>query len=109
MDPQQGQPEGGSPMDAAGAERLRWRIEQQQHWRQAPAVLDGRQPPTDPDLEELEKVDDGIRLYASRNTRDGVMRVCKRLVGGVWEHGTVDESAATEPASVGAGSMARVA
>jgi hypothetical protein len=96
-------------MDVAGAERLRWRIEQQQHWRQAPAVLDGRQPPTDPDLEQLEKVGDRIRLYASRTTRDGVMRVCKRLVDGLWEHGAVTESTGPEPAGIGAGSMARVA
>ena len=77
-------------MDAAGAAKLRWRIEQQQHWRQAPAVLDGRQPSVDPDMDELVSVGDGIRVYAERSTSDGRMRLCKRLVDGVWEHGTLD-------------------
>jgi hypothetical protein len=78
-------------VDAAGAENLRWRIEQQQHWRQAPAVLDGRLPSVDPDLNDLVDFGDGVRLYSSRMTRDGIVRLCKRLVDGVWEHGTVDE------------------
>jgi hypothetical protein len=88
-------------VDAAGAERLRWRIEQQQHWRQAAAVLDGRQPSTDPDLEQLETVHDAIRLYNTRMTRQGEVRMCKRLVDGVWEHGSLVE----EPVAV----MAEVA
>jgi hypothetical protein len=79
-------------VDAAGAAKLRWRIEQQQHWRQAPAVQDGRQPSVDPDMEELVSVGDGIRVYAQRRTSEGVLRLCKRLVEGVWENGTVDES-----------------
>ena len=79
-------------MDAAGAERLRWRIEQQEHWRQAEAVRDGRQPSVDPDLYELESLENGLRLYSPRMTRDGLMRLCKRLVDGVWEHGMLDES-----------------
>ena len=77
-------------MDAAGAAKLRWRIEQQQHWRQAPAVVDGRQPSVDPDMEELVSVGDGLRLYAERRTSEGVLRMCKRLVEGVWENGTLD-------------------
>ncbi|HUK44722.1 MAG TPA: hypothetical protein VLV28_05470 [Gaiellaceae bacterium] len=91
-------------MDAAGAERLRWRIEQQEHWRQADAVLDGRQPSVDPDLYELESLEDGLRLYTPRMTRAGIMRLCKRLVDGVWEHGMLDEQH-----DAGARSMAHVA
>ena len=94
-------------MDVAGAERLRWRIEQHAHWREASAVLDGRQPATDPDIAQLEMVHDGIRLYSARITQNGVMRTCKRLVDGVWEYGTVDEGFADEPVSAGA--MAHVA
>jgi hypothetical protein len=79
------------PVDAAGAEKLRWRIEQQQHWCLAPAVQDGRQPSVDPDLNDLEELGDGLRIYSPRVTRDGVVRLCKRLVDGVWEHGTLEE------------------
>jgi hypothetical protein len=91
----------GSSVDAAGAAKLRWRIEQQQHWRQAEAVLDGRQPSVDPDMEELVSVGDGIRIYAERDTSDGRLRLCKRLIEGVWEHGTLD------PAFDDAGTHAR--
>ena len=94
-------------MDVKGAERLRLRIEEQQHWRQAAAVLDGRQPPTDPDHDQLETLGDGIRLYSGRMTRNGIVRICKRLVDGVWEHGMLDEGFAPESASAGA--MAHVA
>lgn len=78
-------------MDAAGAEELRWRIEQQQHWRQADAVLDGRQPSVDPDMNELVSLGDGIRVYSERFTTEGRLRLCKRLVGGLWEPGTITE------------------
>jgi hypothetical protein len=78
-------------MDPAGAKRLRWRIEQQQHWRQAEAVLDGRQPGVDPDGVELVRVGEGIRLYAPRLTHGTLVYVCKRLVDGVWELGTLEE------------------
>ena len=77
-------------MDAAGAEWLRWRIEQQQHWRKAEAVLDGRQPAVDPDTDDLVSIGEGIRIYSQRHTRDGVIHLCKRLVNGVWEHGTIE-------------------
>jgi hypothetical protein len=79
-------------VDAAGAAKLRWRIEQQQHWRQAPAVQDGRQPSVDPDMEELTMVGDGLRVYAERRTSEGVLRMCKRLVNSVWENGTLEPS-----------------
>ena len=77
-------------MDAAGAAKLRWRIEQQQHWRQAPAVKEGRQPSVDPDMEDLVSVGDGLRVYTERRTSEGVLRLCKRLVEGVWENGTLE-------------------
>ena len=79
-------------MDAAGAEKLRWRIEQQQHWRQAQSVLDGRQPSVDPDMEDLTSVGKDIRIYSERFTEEGRVRLCKRLVHGFWENGTIVES-----------------
>src|SRR5690348_14289050 len=85
----------GTFVDAAGAAKLRWRIEQQQHWRQAQAVLDGRQPSVDPDMEELVSVGDGIRIYSERKTSEGQLRLCKRLVEGVWETSTFDEELQT--------------
>jgi hypothetical protein len=77
-------------VDAAGAASLRWRIEQQQHWRQAQAVLDGRQPSVDPDMEQLVSVAEGIRIYSEPRTSEGHLRTCKRLVEGVWQHGQLD-------------------
>ena len=65
-------------MDAAGAGELQRRIEEHQHWRQAEAVRDGRQPSADPDAYDLVEIRDGARLY-----RDD--RLIKRLVGGRWE------------------------
>jgi hypothetical protein len=79
-------------VDAAGAEKLRWRIEQQEHWRQAQAVIDGRQPNIDPDLNDLTDFGAGLRVYSARVTRDGVIQLCKRLVDGVWEHGTIESA-----------------
>lgn len=87
-------------MDAAGAEKLRRRIEQQQHWRQAPAVLDGRQPSIDPDQNDLVELGDGLRIYSSRMTREGMVRLCKRLVDGVWEHGTLEVGVESDAAAV---------
>jgi hypothetical protein len=77
-------------VDAAGAAKLHWRIEQQQNWRQAQSVVDGRQPATDPDSEDLISFGDGVRVYSERYTSEGRLHLCKRLVDGVWEHGTVD-------------------
>ena len=74
---------------------LALRIEQHSHWRQAPSVLDGRQPARDPDRESLVGLRDGIRLYSQQVTRDGkLLRVCKRLVDGVWEQGTIEAAPA---------------
>jgi len=91
-------------MDVAGARALTDRIEQQQHWEQAEAVRDGRQPACDPDADELTSLRDGIRVYGTRRTTTyagGVSRLvtqvfCKRLVDGWWEgHVVEDEEAAS--------------
>jgi hypothetical protein len=79
-------------MDAAGAQKLRWRIEQQENWRLAQAVIDGRQPNIDPDLNDLTDFGDRLRVYSTRVTGDGVIHLCKRLVDGVWEHGTIESA-----------------
>jgi hypothetical protein len=63
-------------VDANGARALSARIEQHQHWREASAVRDGRQPSTDPDAGILVGIVGGVRLYA-----DGLE---KRLVDGAW-------------------------
>jgi len=77
-------------VDAAGAQKLHWRIEQHQHWRQAQSVLDGRQPSVDPDLETLETFGDDLRVYKPRVRGGEVVQVCKRLVDGVWENVTIE-------------------
>jgi hypothetical protein len=80
-------------MDANGARELSKRLEAHEHWRQAPAVLRGEQPATDPDAPDLEELGDGIRLYR-REVQAGAFngasshatqRLCKRLVDGRWE------------------------
>lgn len=70
-------------MDATGAEALRWRMEQQAHWRLADAVRDGRQPAVDPDGEELVKLGTDFRLYAAWSASG--RRVRKRLADGLWQ------------------------
>ena len=87
-------------MDAAGAAELRKRLEEQEHWRQAPAVRDGRQTPTDRDAGELEETADGVRYYGRETGQklvDGqpalvTSRMIKRLVGDFWETSFEDES-----------------
>ena len=66
-------------MDARGAEHLRRRIEQHQHWVQAQAVRDGLQPARDPDADELLELRDELRVYRDRHA--------KRLVNGWWHSG----------------------
>jgi len=86
-------------MDAAGAGELQKRIEEHQHWRQAEAVRDGRQPAADPDAQELEEIRDGIRLYGWEQQRAPVgggaamvsLRLVKRLVDGHWERDAVPD------------------
>jgi hypothetical protein len=79
-------------MDANGARELSKRLEAHEHWRQAPAVLRGDQPATDPDAPDLEELGDGIRLYrretqssVNGSTSSETHRLCKRLVDGRWE------------------------
>jgi hypothetical protein len=80
-------------MDANGARELRKRLDAQEHWRQAPAVLRGEQPAQDPDAPYLEELGDGIRLYGRESqpraidgARSGqTLRLCKRLVDGRWQ------------------------
>lgn len=87
-------------MDAHGARELRKRLKDQEHWRQAPAVLAGDQPATDPDLSELEELGEGVRYYAreeQRTTVDGrpalvTYRLTKTLVDGSWETSLARES-----------------
>jgi hypothetical protein len=83
-------------MDAAGAPTLRRRIEQQEQWRLAAAVLDGRQPAVDPDLEDLVSFERGLRVYSGRKMRDHTTHLCKRLIDGVWENGTVEVAGTNE-------------
>jgi hypothetical protein len=66
-------------MDARGAEHLRRRIEQHQHWRQAQAVQEGLQPSVDPDADDLLELRDDLRIYRDRHA--------KRLVDGWWHSG----------------------
>ena len=63
------------------------------HWRQAPSVQRGEQPATDPDAYELEELQDGLRLYHTREqqrrTVEGrkllvTQRLTKRLLDGQW-------------------------
>ncbi len=81
-------------MDSKGAQTLRARLEQQEHWRQADAVQRGEQPAIDPDAWDLEGLTEGLRLYSIREEHrelvDGrpalvIQRLTKRLVDGRWE------------------------
>jgi hypothetical protein len=86
-------------VDRSGAEVLRRRIEEQEHWRQATAVQAGRQAPADPDREELQELGSGVRLYGyeqRHEVADGqrtlvTWRVCKRLRQGYWERDLIRE------------------
>jgi hypothetical protein len=87
-------------MDAAGAKELRKRLHQQEQWRRARAVQDGRQAPVDWDGRHLEETADGIRYYGrecSHAVVDGrralvTLRMVKRLVGDFWETSLEQES-----------------
>ena len=54
-------------MDQIGAEHLCRAIEQQQNWRRAGAVQDGRQPSRDPHAPELVEFAAEVRRYRSRS------------------------------------------
>jgi len=58
-------------------------------------VLDGRQPSVDPHMEELVSVGDGIRIYEEHQSSKGKLRLCKRLIDGVWKNGTLDDEVET--------------
>jgi hypothetical protein len=79
-------------VDPAGAESLRVRLEQQAHWQTADAVRDGRQPSVDPDRADLERIENGVRLYTEQIIHGVRVRHCKQLVEGVWVSGTITES-----------------
>jgi hypothetical protein len=87
-------------MDAAGAELIRQRIEQHEHWRQAQAVRDGAQSAVDPDRDELLELGDGTRVYGLQERHEIVdgehalatYRVLKRLVRGHWERELIIEN-----------------
>jgi hypothetical protein len=86
-------------MDVTGAEVLRRRLAQQEHWREARLVRLGRQPSFDPDGHSLESFSAGVRLYRPKqrverqNGHPSVVteRVRKRLVNGAWESEVVVE------------------
>jgi hypothetical protein len=69
---------------------LRRRLEEQEHWRKADSVRDGRQPRVDPDKDELVMLGDDIRVYSLVRTRGPARRWCKRLVDGIWQYGVID-------------------
>jgi hypothetical protein len=94
-------------VDAAGAESLRQRLEQQKHWLEAEAVRDGRQPRIDPDLFNLDQLHDGLRIYSARRATGEPW--CKRLVDGTWENGTLDEHALHVEERVPVAQIAQVA
>jgi hypothetical protein len=87
-------------MDAAGAELIRQRIEQHEHWRQAQAVVEGTQSPVDPDRDVLEELGPNTRIYGVQQRHEIVdgthalstYRLHKRLVGGHWERELVLEN-----------------
>jgi hypothetical protein len=86
-------------VDRSGADVLRRRIEEQEHWSQATAVQAGRQARSDPDREELSELGSGVRLYGYERRHEVVdgnralvtWRVCKRLHRGYWEHDLIRE------------------
>ncbi len=64
-------------MDANGARELSKRLEAQEHWRQAAAVLRGEQSATDPDAQDLEELRERPAVVTHR--------LCKRLRDERWE------------------------
>jgi hypothetical protein len=70
-------------VDVAGARSLKAKSDERQraHWRQAPAVRDGRQEVADPDAGHLVRCSDSEREYEPRPGR----RYRKQLVDGRWE------------------------
>jgi hypothetical protein len=87
-------------MDAIGARELRERLAEQEHWRQAKAVREGHQAPTDPDYYELEEMGKRVRRYGVEQQRTTVngrpaivtLRLTKTLIGDRWETSLVIEA-----------------
>jgi hypothetical protein len=87
-------------VERVGAEAVTFRVEQQAQWEQAKAVREGRLPRIDPDGVDLQEIDDGVRIYRSREvpgTMDGrpailSQRLVKRLANGNWESDVEVES-----------------
>ena len=84
---------------------LEGRLAQQAHWRLAPAVRSGEQSATDPDAYDLEELQDGLRLYGTREQQRRMVegrkvlvtqRLTKRLADGSWA--TVYETEHIRPA-----------
>jgi hypothetical protein len=75
-----------------GSEALRFRIAQQEHWREARSVRLGIQPSCDPDGYALESYDPGVRIYREQRVFEVVSgqkalvirRLYKYLVDGEW-------------------------
>jgi hypothetical protein len=101
-------------MDVIGASELRKRIEEQQHWRQAQSVQDGRQPAADPDILGLEDIEGGVRRYACEEHEERIdgrralvtRRLTKTLLDGWWEASLVIESVRYLDGDDGAGRRA---
>lgn len=75
------------------SQTLEGRLAQQAHWRQAAAVQSGEQSATDPDAYDLEELQDGLRLYGTREQQRRLIegrkmlvtqRLTKHLVDGRW-------------------------
>lgn len=86
-------------LQVAGA--LSFRLAQQEHWRQADGVRDGRQSHVDPHGAELEELGDRVRVYRLHEAHgriDGrqaviTQRLVKRLgPDGIWESDLVVDS-----------------
>jgi len=86
-------------MEIAGAEALRWRFAQQEHWQTAAAVRLGAQPSLDPDGYVLESFDTDFRYYRSQRRVEIVggrralvtCRLRKRLAEGAWHEDVIIE------------------
>jgi hypothetical protein len=84
-------------MDVTAAEVLRFRIAQQEHWREASSVRLGKQPAFDPDGHALESCEPGIRTYREERRFEVVegqkalviRRLHKYLVDGEWHEESV--------------------
>jgi hypothetical protein len=79
---------------------LNFRLTQQEHWEQAAAVHDGRLPRIDPDGAELERLDEGLRIYGLHEAYGSIegrqallsQRLVKSLsASGLWESELVVE------------------